>query len=272
MRTVETFHLAMLNAYAGQRGNGAWHHRLLLMSLVIFPPRSALALDLSKIKSGQVITSPSIQDFYPDNFWKQRATLCTERMLSARTYGEFTEFSEGLEFFRVIVEECRKLRGAKAPEDVFIDLGSGAGRVVLTAAHLWQWSKCCGIEISSTLHTFATNVNLGARCEPTFLKCSCEFICASFEEDPARHVLKNAGVVFAYSTAFPTDANGVLTWLAEDLMVVPSGCIVVTIDHPLILLEAEECVKSFVCVSRLFGRGAYGSKGLDATAYVYRRL
>ena len=57
------------------------------------------------------------------------------------TYGEFTEFPEGLRFFYEVVERCRRLRlesmrlnvGKEVDDEgsglTFVDLGSGAGTV-----------------------------------------------------------------------------------------------------------------------------------------------
>ena len=83
------------------------------------------------------------------------------------TYGEFTEFPEGLRFFYEVVERCRRLRlesmrlnvGKEVDDEgsglTFVDLGSGAGRAVLSAASLWEWQHCAGIEVSAPLHDLA---------------------------------------------------------------------------------------------------------------------
>lgn len=57
-------------------------------------------------------------------------------------YGEitFTGFSELLAVTR------------PKPFEVFYDLGAGAGKAVICAALLYDWKKCCGIELLPNLH------------------------------------------------------------------------------------------------------------------------
>jgi len=68
------------------------------------------------------------------------------------TYGEFP-----LDFFTKLIAAAEPTRG-----EVFCDVGSGCGRLVLAAALLWSDTFSCarGIEISSDLHTAASAIVL----------------------------------------------------------------------------------------------------------------
>jgi len=106
----------------------------------------------------------AIEDLYPSAALDQRIALSRkdgywpfirkgEDPPQEFVYGEFD-----LEFFTQVVERatsyCAEEDGWK--DKVFCDLGSGTGRLVLTAAALYPWRVCRGIELLEGIHQEAT--------------------------------------------------------------------------------------------------------------------
>ena len=167
---------------------------------------------------------------YPEETFKSRAQACDRRLDPGRTYGEFTEFPEGLRFFYEVVERCRRLRlesmrlnvGKEVDDEgsglTFVDLGSGAGRAVLSAASLWEWQHCAGIEVSAPLHDLAlaaasrlvatpstplddTSSSSSSSSSSHLYSCSpVAFHCSAFEDAAAQELLSGRGI----RTATPT--------------------------------------------------------------------
>jgi len=220
-----------------------------------------------------------MQVLYPDSTWDERAMACPDRLSEGRTYGEFTEFPEGLDFFHTIVERCRELHAAIGPatgDPCFLDLGSGSGRAVLSASYLWKWRHCRGIEISPTLHAMALEASAADNENLPYKGGALEstprgFTCASFLDQNHAGLIRESQVVFTYSTAFPTDQDGTLSWLVEPLQALQEGAIIATVDHPLFLPCGDEGSCGFIPQGEIFGPRAYGEEGLDACAYIYQR-
>lgn len=219
---------------------------------------------------------------YPSTAWRERATSCPDRFISGRTYGEFTEYFEGLTFFETLVSRCIELHQQKkgAVPLSFADLGSGTGRVVLEASMLWPTTlrACRGIEASKYLHEGALDAHnrhltslLGG--EATSQDLCCEFTHASFEDPAAREILAETDIAFAYSTAFPSTSSNGMEWLVKHLQPLPIGSLVVTIDNPLLApsLSTGQGSSGFVLKERVRGQATYGAPGLNAEAHIYER-
>ena len=91
-------------------------------------------------------------------------------------------------------------------DKVFVDLGSGTGRLVLAAAALHpNLQTCKGIEVLPSLHEQAKQkLALSSREDAAPV----EFVCGSFD-DPYTY-LGNADCIFVFSTAMPTEVTNSL--------------------------------------------------------------
>ena len=83
------------------------------------------------------------------------------------------------------------------PQDVFFDLGSGAGKVVLQAALSTDVGKAIGVEMSKSRHQLAQSVLRAARKEGLDVS-ACRFRNA----DLMRTSLKGATVIYSCDVAF----------------------------------------------------------------------
>mmetsp|Transcript_22252 Transcript_22252/g.29088 ORF Transcript_22252/g.29088 Transcript_22252/m.29088 type:complete len:334 (+) Transcript_22252:88-1089(+) len=122
------------------------------------------------------------------------------------------------------------LRNAKPqPGDVFFDLGSGTGKAVLTAAKLYDWSKCVGVEFLQPLTAMAKSFQGKAAKVPGYSP-SVEFITNDFCNPEVD--VSQADVLFAYSSKY--DSNGLyLTELSAKLAECKPGARIITIDKRL---------------------------------------
>lgn len=85
--------------------------------------------------------------------------------------------------------------------DVFYDLGSGMGRLVLHAASFAPLRRVVGIELSQTRYETARAMLREARKDDLILARQCSFR----NEDFMRARLSDATVVYTCSTAFPPE-------------------------------------------------------------------
>lgn len=87
---------------------------------------------------------------------------------------------------------------ALGPKDVFVDLGSGVGKVVLHAALKTEVKRAIGVELSTTRHHDALEALKRASEWQPKLKTRCQFINA----DLMTVDLKEATAIYTCSTAF----------------------------------------------------------------------
>ncbi len=85
-------------------------------------------------------------------------------------------------------------------DDVFYDLGSGVGKVVLQVAMRAPIKRCVGVELARGRHRIARRVLTEARALGLLRARECELRCADFMRVP----MGDATVVYTCSTAFPT--------------------------------------------------------------------
>ena len=178
-----------------------------------------------------------------DRFTPEGIPLAGDHM----TYGEFD-----LTFFARLLR-----RAGPAPRDCFVDVGSGAGRLVLAAAllHPRTWRNCHGVELSAPLHdlaiaaryrfeeNFGTGTGeapgasapgaLAPRAWPHLEIAPCQYTlsdCMGGEEGLA--ALREADVAFSYAVTWAHgDAHDRLVrTLAREL---PDGARVISINLPL---------------------------------------
>lgn len=108
------------------------------------------------------------------------------------------------------------------PNEIFYDLGSGAGKAVFAAALYCNFSKCCGIELLSPLYNKALNTLAKAQIKlknnQSDLKkiSTIQFIQDSFLE----YDFHDANVIYIAATCF-----GETTWesLINKITTLPSG-------------------------------------------------
>lgn len=143
-------------------------------------------------------------------------------------YGELE-----LETFAEVLQGASPTAG-----EVFLDIGSGAGRLVLGAACMHQgWSRCIGIELLPHLHEQAEAAAAALRREhASSLPCT-EFLCCdAFEPtDGALAALCEADVVAAYAITWACDECGRLTQLSNLLgATLKDGARVLVVDLALL--------------------------------------
>lgn len=91
-------------------------------------------------------------------------------------------------------------------DKVFVDMGSGTGRLVLAAAALHpNLQECKGIEVLPSLHEQAKQKLASSSLDDV---APVEFVCGSFD-DPYTY-LGNADCIFVFSTAMPTEVTNSL--------------------------------------------------------------
>jgi len=102
------------------------------------------------------------------------------------------------------------------PKDVFYDLGSGVGKVILQTAMTVPVASCVGIELMRSRHRIAQRLIGRARSEGLLQAADCR----ARNSDFMRARLGDATVVYSCSTAFPTD---LMMGLAARLARLPIG-------------------------------------------------
>ena len=85
-------------------------------------------------------------------------------------------------------------------DDVFVDLGSGGGKVTLAAALFTKVRRARGVELSHERHALACEARSRAVARRLLSRRKCEFIHGDLRRTP----LEDATVVYTCSTAFST--------------------------------------------------------------------
>mmetsp|Transcript_15586 Transcript_15586/g.40309 ORF Transcript_15586/g.40309 Transcript_15586/m.40309 type:complete len:280 (+) Transcript_15586:160-999(+) len=120
---------------------------------------------------------------------------------------------------------------ADQPGACFADFGSGAGRLLLGVAAMQSWDKILGVEASRDLHALATD----AIARSTMANVMSIHTNGSPHESPAGEALTEADVLFAYSTAFPSEDGLRLPELSASLAcILRDGSVAITTDKFLV--------------------------------------
>ena len=175
------------------------------------------------------------------------------------TYGEFP-----LPLFTQLVDRaCSAAELGDSQESATLcDIGSGTGRLVLWAAATGRWKAVFGVELLSSLHQAALERCTAATTEMSLSATRVEFFEGSFA-DANLLPWRDIDVAFAYTTAFPSDADGVLVDLTAALTQrLRAGCIVIVTDGLL--------GDGFDLVDSIEGENE-GTGGLSV-GYIYRKL
>jgi len=156
-------------------------------------------------------------------------------------YGEFA-----LDFFIALLRRALPRHG-----EIFVDLGSGCGRLVLAAALLHRWRLCAGAEVLEDLHAIAVDAHsrlasYAEAQEPCVALSPCEFACddatkalphlvhSSKAAASTLQITQPCVVVFIYATCWPS-VGPYLSDLSETLGThIADGSRVITIDKQLV--------------------------------------
>lgn len=168
------------------------------------------------------------------------------------TYGEFD-----VDFFCRLVEMALPQRG-----DVFLDVGSGNGRLAIAAASMLPltWSLARGVEIVPQLHESAESAKQRAA-ELESEICPLEFVLADIHE--RLDLLTDVDVCFCYSTAFSASGPYLSQLSATFGLGLREGARVITVDK-MLLSDGPwqyEAIGSLEARNREVG---------TSTGYVYR--
>jgi Histone methylation protein DOT1 len=101
-------------------------------------------------------------------------------------------------------------------DDVFYDLGSGVGKVVLQVAMRAKIRRCVGLELVRSRHRIARRMLEQVRATGLMRAKECELRCADFMRAP----MGDATVLYSCSTAFSTPF---MNQLAARLAQLPTG-------------------------------------------------
>ena len=214
-----------------------------------FPDKS------NRFETAMRATSYKLQDLWSLEGEEEEAYEMLALLKQDLTYGEFDMAS------------FEKLLAMAAPQDgeVFVDIGSGCGRLVCAAALLYpSLARCVGIELLEDLDGMAVErqrelAAAAAESDPPHLLAPCEFICDQYTNALPRLLAPSAAglasassaqelvgqapptcVAFAYATSF-TSFRGVLTDLSAALgTALPAGSRVIVVDRQLADDEAGQ--------------------------------
>ncbi len=139
-------------------------------------------------------------------------------------------------------------------DDVFFDLGSGTGKVVIQAAMTTKLRRCVGVELVKNRYIASAAVLQVVQSEDRLKTQDVQFLCEDFMETD----LAEATIIYSCSTAF---SQGLLQKLARRMADLPSNTLFVTLqdldETPWFLLEEVLSLDM--------------SWGKDRAVHIYRR-
>ena len=218
----------------------------------------------------------AIDKCYPPSSYSDRRSIAYDAALSqtqkftaegiplagdSMVYGEFD-----ISFFSKLLQ-CAEPN----PGEIFVDAGSGAGRLVLAAALLrpQKFANCHGVELSSPLHDAA----ISARYEFENIQdappiAPCQYTLSDCMEGEGLEAIQSADVVFSYAVTWANDETHakLVRCLAQNLS---NGARIISVDLPL----KDEVVKDIGNVSfELLARevGPNEETGEETVGLVYK--
>ena len=148
---------------------------------------------------------------------------------SSLTYGELTDKS--------IVEVLDVVKPKTG--EVFYDLGSGAGKPVLWSSVLYDWKKCCGIELLKGLSELSQQQAQKLKTNPEILKLfpDKKFDIGFINANMLEVDFTDANVILANATAFSADL-----WqsLCEKFLTLSVGTRITSLTKSINLPEFEQ--------------------------------
>jgi hypothetical protein len=192
---------------------------------------AAKAAELKSICDQQFKTFMSQYDVYATTFAKLPPDVCNSISIQARQSRNYmsTTLSYGemeFESFGSLICSLTKHGVDLGSMSTFVDLGSGVGKIVISAALLGIFEKCTGIEIISELHrTSASMLKRFYRHNQN----NAEVVAIEFIAGDASFIdWSNADMVFAHATCFDAE---IMTRLAETSCKMKDGSIFITISN-----------------------------------------
>lgn len=201
------------------------------MAQSLHDPREAGAAEVVHALFGEVSSNRA----YGRQALSEREVTEESRFSARRkelTYGEFD-----LDFFFELLRAARP-----QPSEMFVDVGSGCGRLVLAAALARDWEQAAGIELLGGLHAMAERTHAALRdaSEADGIPLApCSFVHGEAEAGLRRLITPTGAraVVFVYASCWPS-VGPHLTALSKSLAaVLPQGSRVVTVDKQAITFD-----------------------------------
>ena len=239
----------------------------------------------NRFETAMRATSYKLRDLWSAEGEEEEAYDMLAFLKQDLTYGEFD------------LASFEKLLAMVAPQEgeVFIDIGSGCGRLVCAAALLYpSLARSVGIELLEDLNEIAVErqkelAAAAAEGDPPQLMAPCEFICDQYTDALPRILAPSADglaeassaqalvgqspptcVAFAYATSF-TSFRGILPDLSEALGdSLPAGSRVIIVDRLLADDEAERWSFEEISILNVDNDNTYVGKS-DAVIYKLRR-
>lgn len=180
----------------------------------------------------------------------------------ALQYGEFD-----LAFFFQLLKLAEP-----RPNERFVDIGSGCGRLVFAAAAVYEWELAAGVEILRDLHVVATQAH--ARLYTASEECGvplapCTLVCEEVATalPPLLEAAPSTCVAFVYATCWPS-VGPYLTELSLMLATsLETGSRVISVDKQLVPDDYGAWDFRLMCTLELPNYNTYTSTG-----YVYELL
>jgi Histone methylation protein DOT1 len=201
--------------------------------------------------------------------------------LNALTYGEFDLhlFAKSLKYTHVILEEdheeeCTENSSRPSGSNgVFVDIGSGYGRICMAAAGILEGWNTVGIEIVQGLVESADEL----RTEAQALGCcsswaqNVKFIHSDYTEigGAAEVAISSATIVFCFATTWPSGGTPYLGGLSGVLgRLLRNGSFVITVDKQLVTdQDVDAHGARFHYLHSLTGSNRSTE---ESTTYIYR--
>ena len=147
------------------------------------------------------------------------------------TYGEFP-----LPFFSELIDRgvnlLPSLHNGQRSGAEFVDLGSGAGRLVLAAASMNPgWKRVRGVEFLPSLHSLAEEKLSEAKALPEFLTSPVVLEARSW--DSPELDLSSVDIAFAYTTALPAEGGLLVSFTQALKSKLKKNTVVITTDYQL---------------------------------------
>jgi len=259
-----------------------WKFNPIMVMGVSYLLQTAAITQLRHTTTIAAIITPSIRNVinscYPPTEYSTRRTIAYDAALASTTiytpegiplagdsmtYGEFD-----IDFFDRILGKT-----LPSPGDTFVDIGSGAGRLVVAAAllHSRIWRNCHGVEISLPLHEVAIAARVAFSeiekiTQPPIAPC--QYTLSDFAIGDGLDAIRSADVVFSYAVTWNNDDSHrrLIRTLAQELR---DGTRVISIDIP--LDDGAYTNDETACFNLLAKEVGYNQETGDKTiGYIYR--
>ena len=216
-----------------------------MMQLIAHAALAYLSLDEMVAAGEHVVEQGTLEQLASR---RQRFAIAADAALSLEygAYGEFPVRSMAQILQHPLVREAAEspnLGDRGSADDagggaIFIDYGSGAGRLFLAVAAMHDWGGVVGVEAMEALHDLADTAVHVAEQRGSLREGVARSVHSGDSlphEEPVAREMARADVIFLYSTAFPSEDGLRLPRLSASLAcVLREGALVVTADKWLV--------------------------------------